>query len=57
MITQEAVMGERGPVGKRPDMRHGHGAQNDPFDQVAPEPVTRRARGTYAAAWSNGVSP
>lgn len=33
-------MGERGPVGKRPDMRHGHGAQNDPFDQVAPEPVT-----------------
>lgn len=47
-------MGERGPVGKRPDMRHGHGAQNDPFDEVTPMAVTWREPGDWheaAEAW------
>lgn len=34
-------MGERGPVGKRPDMRHGHRtAAESTFDEVEPRPVT-----------------
>lgn len=34
-------MGERGPVGKRPDMRHRHeSAERGGFDEVAPLPVT-----------------
>lgn len=33
-------MGERGPIGKRPDMRHGHRtAAEQAFDEVEPMPV------------------
>lgn len=38
-------MGARGPVGKRPDQRHGHGANRNDHDEVEPLPINWPERG------------